>query len=445
MEIIIKASQFILSLSILIVLHEMGHFIPAKLFKTRVEKFYLFFNPYFSLFKKKIGETEYGIGWLPLGGYVKISGMIDESMDKDQMDKPAEPWEFRAKPAWQRLIIMLGGVTVNIILAVLIYIGVMYTWGRTYIPIQNAVYGLHADSLMQRVGFEDGDIPVEVDGKAITPRYDYMDLTKDALFGRLSSVTVKRGNENVVVDVPVNYGELILASGDKASRQGIFNYRSPFVVDSILPEGTAAKSSLQKGDKIVAIDSVATPYYGDFYNEIQHKKGQEITLGVERGEKIIQVKLASNEAGLIGVSRVRDTEFFDVVKEDYTFIESIGEGYEETKTQLSDYVDQLPLLFSKAGISQLGGFGSMGGMFAPQWHWHSFWALTAMLSVILAFMNILPIPALDGGHAMFLIYELIVGKKPSDKFMEYAQMGGMGLLLLLMLFANGNDLFKLFN
>ncbi len=445
MEIIIKASQFILSLSILIVLHEMGHFIPAKLFKTRVEKFYLFFNPYFSLFKKKIGETEYGIGWLPLGGYVKISGMIDESMDKDQMDKPAEPWEFRAKPAWQRLIIMLGGVTVNIILAVLIYIGVMYTWGRTYIPIQNAVYGLHADSLMQRVGFEDGDIPVEVDGKAITPRYDYMDLTKDALFGRLSSVTVKRGNENIVVDVPVNYGELILASGDKANRQGIFNYRSPFVVDSILPEGAAAKSTLKKGDKIVSIDSVSTPFYGDFFNEIQNKKGQEITLGVERGDEIIHVQLATNEAGLIGVSRVRDTEFFEVVKEDYSFLESIGEGYEETKTQLSDYVDQLPLLFSKAGISQLGGFGSMGGMFAPQWHWHSFWALTAMLSVILAFMNILPIPALDGGHAMFLIYELIAGKKPSDKFMEYAQMGGMGLLLLLMLFANGNDLFKLFN
>ena len=445
MEIVIKASQFILSLSILIVLHEMGHFIPAKLFKTRVEKFYLFFNPYFSVFKKKIGETEYGIGWLPLGGYVKISGMIDESMDKDQMDKPAEPWEFRAKPAWQRLTIMLGGVTVNIILAVLIYIGVMYTWGRTYIPIQNAVYGMHADSLMQRVGFEDGDIPVEVDGEAINPRYDYMDLTKDALFGRLSSVTVKRGNENVVVSVPENYGELILKSGDKASRQGIFNYRSPFVIDSILPEGAAAKTSLQKGDKIVSIDSTPTPYYGDFFTVIRNKKDQKITLGVERDNKIINIELATNESGLIGVSRVRDTEFFDVVKEDYTFFESIGEGYTETKMQLGDYVDQLPLLFSKAGISQLGGFGSMGGMFAPKWHWHSFWALTAMLSVILAFMNILPIPALDGGHAMFLIYELIAGKKPSDKFMEYAQMGGMGLLLMLMLFANGNDLIKFFN
>lgn len=429
----------------MIVLHEMGHFIPAKLFKTRVEKFYLFFNPYFSLFKKKIGETEYGIGWLPLGGYVKISGMIDESMDKEQMDKPAESWEFRAKPAWQRLIIMLGGVTVNILLAVLIYIGVMYTWGRTYIPIQNAVYGMHADSLMQRVGFEDGDIPVAVDGEEINPRYDYMDLTKDALFGRISSVTVKRGGEKVVVDVPVNYGELILESGGKATRQGIFNYRSPFVVDSILPEGAAAKTSLQKGDKIVSIDTVATPYYGDFFQQIQNKKGQTITLGVERGSELIKVELSTNADGLIGVSRVRDTEFFEVVKENYTLIESIGEGYVETKTQLSDYVDQLPLLFSKAGISQLGGFGSMGGMFAPQWHWHSFWALTAMLSVILAFMNILPIPALDGGHAMFLIYELIAGKKPSDKFMEYAQMGGMGLLLMLMLFANGNDLLKLFN
>ena len=442
MEIVIKASQFILSLSILIVLHEMGHFIPAKLFKTRVEKFYLFFNPYFSLFKKKIGETEYGIGWLPLGGYVKISGMIDESMDKEQMNKPAEPWEFRAKPAWQRLIIMLGGVTVNIILAVLIYIGVMYTWGRTYLPIQNATYGMHADSLMQSVGFQDGDIPIKVDGQTIDARYDYMDLTKDALFGRLSKVTVLRGSEEVDVSIPSNYGELILSSGDKATRKGIFNYRSPFVVDSILPEGAAAQTTIQKGDKIVSINDVETPFYGDFFNEIINKKGENITLGIERNGELTSVELTTNENGLIGVARVGDKDFFNVVKEDYTLVESIGEGYAETKMQLRDYVDQLPLLFSKAGISQLGGFGSMGGMFSPQWNWHSFWALTAMLSVILAFMNVLPIPALDGGHAMFLIYELIARRKPSDKFMEYSQMAGMSLLLLLMLFANGNDILK---
>lgn len=434
-SIVIKGAQLLLSLSILVVLHEFGHFLPARIFKVRVEKFYLFFDAWFSLFKKKIGQTVYGIGWIPLGGYVKLSGMIDESMDRDQMKAPPEPHEFRAKPAWQRLIIMLGGVTVNLILGFLIYIMILFTWGREYLPIENLPYGVHADSVMIENGFQDGDKILSVAGQK--PK-TLGDVSQMILIDGQREVTVERDGSQKQITLPEDITETLL---DKGVQQ-LFAPRVPFYVDSILPGTPAMKSSLKKGDRIVAVNGQETPYFLDFVKSVENLSGDSITVGVQRDGQEVTVPLFVNQEGKIGVANRNPTEYIETKKISYSFGEAVPAGISFGYKTLANYVESLKLLFSPSGVKQLGGFGTIGSLFSPTWNWQSFWQMTALLSIILAFMNILPIPALDGGHVMFLLYEMIAGRAPSQKFLEYAQIVGMILLLLLLIIANGNDVIR---
>ncbi len=439
MDILIKGAQLILSLSILVVLHEMGHFLPARWFKTRVEKFYLFFDPWFSLFKKKVGDTEYGIGWLPLGGYVKISGMVDESMDKDQMAKPAEPWEFRSKPAWQRLIIMVGGVTVNLLLGMVIYIGILWVWGKEYIPLDQTRFGLHPSEAMVAHGLQEGDRVTAVDGIAPRSLEELnKDLTKAILDKGTATLTVER--EGHTLDVP-----LAATVGDemtKKSKQAHFLPRIPFVVDSIVTGGNAAVSSLAKGDSIVAVNGTNTAYFGDFVKMMERNKGQWVLIDAVRNGTRSSHLVAVDDNARVGIGNKSASTWFTMGKEEYSFLQSIPAGIANGWETLGLYVSSLKLLFSSSGASQIGGFGSIGGLFSPTWDWQVFWNMTAFLSIILAFMNILPIPALDGGHVVFLLYEMVTRRAPSQKVLEVAQMIGMVLLLSLIVFANGNDLFK---
>lgn len=438
MEILIKAAQLILSLSILVILHELGHFIPAKLFKTRVEKFYLFFNPWFSLFKKKIGETEYGIGWLPLGGYVKIAGMIDESMDKDQMKQPPQEWEFRAKPTWQRLIIMVGGVTVNLLLGMAIYSMILFTWGKEFLPLENLKYGVACDSLMLKYGFQDGDKIMKV-GDRIPE--ELTEVNKLILIKGEREVTIERNGEEKTVTLPLNVEQELLEKRVKS----LFEPRILFIADSILPGTPAAASELAKGDKIIGINDKSTPFFNDFRNEIVNHKGEKISLVVERNDEIKKFEVGVTEEGTIGVGNLSPLRYLESQKHEYSFLESIPAGISYGTNVLVSYIEQFKLIFTSAGIKQLGGFGTIGGLFPSTWNWESFWNLTALISIILAFMNILPIPALDGGHVVFLLYEMFTGRKPNEKVLEYAQIAGMVILFTLLIYANGNDIFRLFN
>ena len=431
----IKAAQLLLSLSILVILHELGHFIPAKLFKTRVEKFYLFFNPWFSLFKIKKGETEYGLGWLPLGGYVKIAGMIDESMDKEQLEKPAEPWEFRAKPAWQRLIIMLGGVVVNFILAMIIYSFVLFTWGKEYLPVENAIYGVTCDSLMLSYGFEEGDKIISVGN---TKPKTFSDINKAILLENVREITVERNGTRQLVKLPTDVDQQLL--NNNAIR--LFAARVPFEIDTILPNTPASKSTLQKGDKILAVNEQPAAYFHAFVKAIQPLKGKEVNLKVLRNGSETIVPVTVGEDGKVGIGNKSPLDYFKFEKQEYTLTESFPAGIDHGVNVLVGYVEQMKLVFTPAGVKHLGGFGQIGGLFSAQWNWQNFWEMTAFLSVVLAFMNILPIPALDGGHVTFLLYEMITRRKPSEQFLEYAQIAGMVILFSLMLYANGNDLFK---
>lgn len=435
MDFLVQASQLILSLSILIVLHELGHFIPARLFKTRVEKFYLFFDPWFSLFKLKKGDTEYGIGWLPLGGYVKISGMIDESMDKEAMEKPAQPWEFRSKPAWQRLIIMLGGVTVNLFLGYFIYTMILFAWGKEYIPNENATLGVQCDSLLLANGFENGDKVLLVDGeKPMT----LASVNTSILIDGARNIVVDRGGKEVRIELPEDISEQILDRGVKEP----MTERIPFVVDTMAPGMGAANSELLNGDQIVGVNGVVAPVFYDFRDAISSYKDETVTLQVLRNKQKIDVDVKVDESGKIGAWPKPPSSYFNTVKLEYTFLEAIPAGLTETTDRLTMYVKSMKLLFTSAGAKQMGGFGAIGSMFSVQWNWQHFWNLTAFISIILAFMNILPIPALDGGHVMFLLYEMAAGRKPPDRFMEYAQMAGMILLIGLVLYANGMDVFR---
>ena len=439
MEFLIKAAQLILSLSILVVLHELGHFIPARWFKTRVEKFYLFFDPWFSLFKKKIGDTEYGIGWLPLGGYVKISGMVDESMDKDQMAKPPEPWEFRSKPAWQRLIIMVGGVTVNLLLGMVIYIGILWVWGKEYIPLDQVHYGVHPSEVMAEMGVQEGDRPVAVNGDTPRSLEDLnKELTKSILENGTATLTIERRGERIELALSDDMDERIT----KKSKQMHFAPRVPFVVDSIVAGGNAAESTLGKGDSIVAVNGQNAAYFGDFRKAMDSQKGKWVLVdAVRSGTRNSHLVLVDGN-GLIGMGNRTGATWFNMGKEEFTFLQSIPAGIASGWETLGLYVSSLKLLFSASGASQIGGFGAIGGLFSPTWDWQVFWSMTAFLSIILAFMNILPIPALDGGHVVFLLYEMITRRAPNQRVLEVAQMVGMVLLLGLILFANGNDLFK---
>ncbi|MDN3723179.1 RIP metalloprotease RseP [Aequorivita sp. SDUM287046] len=434
----VKAIQLLLSLSLLIVLHELGHFIPAKLFKTRVEKFYLFFDVKFSLFKKKIGETVYGIGWLPLGGYVKIAGMIDESMDKEQMAGPPQPWEFRSKPAWQRLIIMLGGVTVNIIVGFVIYMGILYFYGRDITSNEDIPQGFAVTEQFREYGFRDGDLILSVNGE---PLEDVMDINRYILLRDVSKVTVKRGDGTVeTISVPEDAGTKMFQNDSHFP----FVPRQTIVLDSVWENFPAQKAGLQKSDKIVAVNGQNVQYLDEFERIAKANKDKENTLIIERGNQRDTLKLTPDEKGTFGITFSKEEVISQLGQTEITYSlgESIVGGIGFGFNTLKDYVKQFKYVFTKKGATQVGGFGAIGNLFPDVWDWQSFWATTALISIILAFMNILPIPALDGGHVMFLLYEMITGRKPNDKFMEYAQMVGFFILIALVLFANGNDIYR---
>ncbi len=439
MEILIKVAQFFLSLSILIIVHEMGHFLAAKWFKTRVEKFYLFFNPWFSIFKFKKGETTYGMGWLPLGGYVKIAGMIDESMDKEQMKKPPEPWEFRSKPAWQRLIVMVAGVVFNLILAVVIYIGMLSISGEKYLPAENLKYGIVADSLAQNIGMKTGDKIIAVNDEKID---DFREILVKFTRGA-HSVTVKRNGDIVELNVPDDFfGDLISTRG-----ANFIAIRTPFIVDDIRNNSLAENIGIKKGDHIIGINDKETWSFYEFRKEIANYKNKETNIIISRNDEIIELKTKIPEDAILGVYAKPETEILEFATVRYSFFEAIPAGAAKAYNTTVNYIRDLALLFRpevKASES-LGGFITIGGIFSPTWDWHHFWTITAFLSVILAIMNLLPIPALDGGHVMFLLYEIIVGRKPADKFLEYSQMIGMILLFTLLLYVNFNDVLRLFN
>lgn len=435
----VKAGQFVLSFSIIVVLHEMGHFLPAKWFKCRVEKFYLFFNPWFSLFKKKVGETEYGLGWVPFGGYVKISGMVDESMDKEQMKQPPQPWEFRSKPAWQRLIIMVGGVVVNLILGFIIYAMMLWYWGESYVPTNKFTYGIATDSLAQSIGLRDGDKITGVDGKYIDK---FRKIPLEVILKDAKTFNVERDGQPMNISIPDDF------AGKLVSYKAIdfIDLRVPNTpIDSVAPENPAGKIGLQKGDKIVSIDNAPIVYYQDYLRIMKQSKGKSINLGVQRGNDTLSKTAAIGKDGVLGIYVQRDLDkMFEVKNIEYSFLQSFPAGYRKSVETLESYWLQLKLLFSKKvkTSESLGSVISIGKMFPSRWDWESFWGLTAFFSLVLALMNILPIPALDGGHALFTLIEMITGRKPSDKFMEYAQMVGMILLLGLMAYALGLDIFR---
>lgn len=444
MDIIVIVAQFVLSLSILILLHEMGHFFPAKWFNTRVEKFYLFFDPWFSLFKIKKGDTEYGIGWLPLGGYVKISGMIDESMDTDQMKGPAQPWEFRSKPAWQRLIIMLGGVTVNFILGFLIFGMMLWVYGEKYLPVENVKYGIVADSLGMQLGLQNGDKILKVGTKDFV-RFNPAIVMKDIVLNNAKTITVERNGQTKDLSVPDGMiGEL---SGPKAKNTVLFIPRRPFDLVNVAKDSPAEKAGLQKTDKIIAINGSPVEYYDQFESVLKGKKSAPVDLTIIRnGKDTSNIQLVTTSEAKIGIEVKGPDQYFKFERQNYTFFQALPAGVSKGLNFLGDQIKAFGQMFKnniKASDS-LGGFASIAKLFPTTWDWEQFWNITAILSLILGFMNLLPIPALDGGHVMFLLWEVITGKKVSDKFMEKATTVGFVLLLALIVYANGLDIFRAF-
>ncbi|WP_179021552.1 RIP metalloprotease RseP [Winogradskyella forsetii] len=443
MEFIIKISQFLLSLSLLIVLHELGHFIPAKLFKTKVEKFYLFFDVKFSLFKKKIGDTVYGIGWLPLGGYVKIAGMIDESMDKEQMAQPPQPWEFRSKPAWQRLIIMLGGVTVNFILAYVIYVAISFAYGDSDVKVDSLKDGYWIDNpALLDFGFKTGDKVLAVNDVPVVN-------DSDIGFNLISAetITISREGEKKVIDLPEDF--LGQYSSSKSKRN--FEYRIPFMVGEVADTSLNAKKDLKQGDIIKSINGKELKYFDQLNSVTEGLKDTTVSVEVLREDNsIVNKELNLNSEGKFGIrpynnpSRFEELGYYDIFRKEYTFGESFAAGGRKFTKTITNYFDQLKAIFSPStgAYKGLGGFKAIYDQFSPVWSWPYFWGLTAFLSIMLAILNLLPIPALDGGHVMFLLYEMISGRKPSEKFLERAQIVGFFILIALVLFANGNDVFK---
>ena len=449
---LIKAAQLIAAFALLVIIHEFGHYIFARIFGIKVEKFYMFFDPWFSLLKFKPRkkapkydkdgnekaswrDTEYGIGWIPLGGYVKIAGMIDESMDKEQMSKPAQPWEFRSKPAYQRLLVMIAGVLMNFILAIIIYAGIAFYWGEKYIPYDKAYEGMDFAPAAIEAGFRNGDIPLMADGKKI----EVSDPNHILDMVEADTVTVLRAHtDSVKIAIPENF--IFRLNDDK----GFFTYRLPVVVGGLVNGEPAIKAGLKEGDQIVSINSVPTRAYKEFTEELAKNGGKRVTMGIERNGTPMDVDITPTENGKIGIQLTPITDVYPVEIRNYGLFESIHKGWEIGTDKLSSYIGSMKYVATSEGVKSLGGFGAIGSLFPEKWNWLSFWEITAFLSVVLAFMNILPIPALDGGHIMFLLYEIISRRKPSEKFMEYAQIAGMCFLFLLLIYANGNDLYRFF-
>jgi len=443
MHIVIQISQLLLSLSILIILHELGHFLFARLFATRVEKFYLFFDPWFSLFKYKRGDTEYGIGWLPLGGYVKISGMIDESLDREQLKQPPKPWEFRSKPSGQRLLIMLGGVLVNLMLGFIIYSAVLFAWGEKYLPNKNLSDGIWCvDSMAQDIGFQNGDRIISINN---TEPQRFEDIYREIIFG--GYVKVLRNNQVDSFMIPRDFiGNLV-----KERNITLFYPRVPFIVREIPDSSLNRKSGLLSKDQVVSINQVSIRYYDEYLSIVDTLQPGPVTVEVLRDGRRIPLKLTlSPQKKLEILSFIPDFEeleklnVYKLETRTFNLLQAIPAGFKLAGDRLAFYIKQFKLIFDfKTGAYKgLGGFGTIGGLFPRVWEWQSFWEITAFLSLILAFMNVLPIPALDGGHVMFLLYEMITRRKPSEKFMEYAQIVGMVIILGLLIYANTNDILR---
>jgi regulator of sigma E protease len=429
-----------MSLSILVIIHELGHFTFAKLFKTRVEKFYLFFDPWFSLFKYRKGDTEYGIGWLPLGGYVKISGMIDESMDKEQMKLPPQPYEFRAKSSGQRLLIMTGGVLFNFISAMLIYILVLYAWGETYLPTSSVKYGITTDSVGYAIGLRDGDKIMSVDNKHIE---NFMEITPNIVLNNRKTIQVERDGTIHTIDIPSAYVPKMLKGKGQIEPRVPYG---PFVVATYGKESAGKTAGVNIGDELIGVDNNRFTYFDEFQKYVAENKERPLVLNILRKGDTLDIAVQPNKAGLLGINRtVVMSNIFELRTIRYGIFESVPAGIEKGVKTIKNYLKQFKLIFSRhtKGYESLGGFITIGSIFPGEWDWQSFWDLTAFLSIILAIMNILPIPALDGGHVLFLLFEVVTGKKPSDKFLEYAQIAGMVLLLALLLYANGNDVLRL--
>lgn len=436
----VKFTLFFLSLSFLIILHEFGHYITARWFKMRVDKFYLFFDflfPFgnimkFSLFKKKIGKTEYGLGWFPFGGYVDIAGMM---ADPEKPDEPPQPDEFRAKKPWQRLIVLAGGITVNFLLGIIIYSMMSFAWGEDYIATSDTKYGVAVDSILIDAGLRDGDKILSVDNKPIE-NIRMVGLT--IILDDSKSVQVDRNGQKLDIKLPEGLDDKFIASEAKFALDAQF----PFVVDSLLPDMAAIKAGFQKGDSLISLNGDTLLYFQQFVKKLQGYKEKSVTFGFYRNGQWMDLAVTPNELAQIGVQPKSSAKFLKVTTKEYGFFESWGRGWERTIDQLSNYVKQLRFLFSKAGASKVGGFASIASIFPQEWDWEAFWGTTAMLSIILAFMNLLPIPVLDGGYILFVLYEMITRKKISDKFMQRALTIGMYLVLALLILANGNDIYR---
>lgn len=437
MEIFIKVLQFILSFSLLVFIHELGHFLFAHMFGIRVDKFYIFFNPWFSLVKFKIGHTEYGIGWIPFGGYCKIAGMIDESLDTEQMAKPPQPWEFRSKPAWQRLLVMLGGVLMNVLLAVCIYIGMTWKWGDSYIANDDLKYGWTFNEMAHEIGFRDGDRILTVGGQPVEKAGA---VFVEIMIGGAPDVVVERDGRRENISIPVQYVERMLESPD------FMLARMPFVLEGIAEEGGAATAGLMPGDSLVAVNGEPAQFYNEFTPHFKANKDKEIELTLIRNGEERTVPVAVSVEGHIGVYPYSLEHYIAPRTKSYTFLESVPQGIKRTGNELSSYWKQIKMVFQPKtkAYKSLGGPIMIFRIFPSYWSWATFWSLTAFLSIILAVMNILPIPGLDGGHVMFVLYEMITGRKPGDRFLEIAQITGLLLLLVLFIYATGNDIQRLF-
>jgi len=440
MEILVMIGQLILSLSILVLLHEFGHYFPAKWFGCRVEKFYLFFDPYFSLFKKQIGETEWGIGWLPLGGYCKISGMVDESMDMEVLKEEPKEWEFRSKPAWQRLIIMLGGVTINFILGFLIFAGMLWYWGTETLPSENAVYGIYAEDLGKQYGLRNGDHVLAIDTVQLKTFGDVA-VKEEILFNAARTLTIRRDGQEMKILLPDSLQRNLTKEAYKDKR--FYSLPLLTVIDSIDKKTAADSSDLRKGDKVLAVNDIPIQWFQDLSKELKNYKGKPVRLTVQRADQTISIPINLPNSGQLGVRTFVDG-YYDFVQEEYTLSEAIPKGLDNGLTALADQGRAVKQMISGNidASDSVGSFITIGKAFGGVWNWQRFWKLTGLLSLILAVMNLLPIPALDGGHVMFLLYEVVTGRTPSDKFLQVATTIGFVLVLALMAFAILNDILK---